>query len=173
MGGRGARARWWGLAFGAGPDLLSFGFFTAGSVLGQYGRLDFSNGPPDPAIVPLYIHRLYDVTHSFVVFGAAFALVWAVRRKPFLPMLAWPLHIAMDIFTHGTSFFPTPWLWPLPHPKVNGIPWSTPWIFWSNWSALLVCGALLYARHWRETRRKLAIEREARERMMTEREFKP
>jgi len=56
-------------------------------------------------------------------------------------MGAWVLHICMDIPTHGTAFFPTPFLWPVSDFHVDGMPWSTPIIFIPN--VLLL--AVLYA----------------------------
>jgi membrane-bound metal-dependent hydrolase YbcI (DUF457 family) len=79
------------------------------------------------------VHDLYHFTHSFVIFALAFAAVWVFRRKAFLPMLAWPLHIIVDIPTHSTNFFPTPFLWPFfDNLRVDGIPWSHPMIFIPN-----------------------------------------
>ncbi|MCX6780078.1 MAG: hypothetical protein NT034_02775 [Candidatus Magasanikbacteria bacterium] len=110
------------------PDLFSFGILTVATTLGLSPRPDWG-GHPSNASVPTYVHSLYNITHSLVIFAAIFAVVWMVRRKPFLPMLAWGLHILFDIPTHSTDFFPTPFLWPFSSFKVNGVPWSHPIIF--------------------------------------------
>ena len=68
--------------------------------------------------------------------------MWLIRRKPLLEMGAWALHICMDIFTHSTAFFPTPFLWPVSDVHFDGMPWSTPIIFIPN----VVLLAVLYAR---------------------------
>jgi len=39
-------------------------------------------------------------------------------------LLAWALHIIIDIPTHSYELFPTPFLWPISDFKINGIPWD-------------------------------------------------
>ncbi len=137
--GRKNRKKFW-LAFFAGvaPDLFSFGFFTAGTVFGVHPSLNFENGPPDPALVPGYVHALYDVTHSLVVFAVVFAALWYFLRRPVWEFAPWGLHILMDIPTHSSQFFPTPFLWPVSDFTVDGIPWSHPWIFVPNVAVLAI-----------------------------------
>lgn len=137
--GRTRRRDYW-LAFviGLAPDLLSFGIFTAATILGLSPSPHWQAGPPAAAAIPGYVHTLYNYTHSLVIFAAVFGLIWLIRRKPYLPLLAWGLHIGMDIFEHSQAFFPTPFLWPLSAFTINGTPWSNPWIFFPNWSALLI-----------------------------------
>lgn len=149
MGGASRRSFWLAFGFGMAPDLCSFGLVFADGLL-THG-LDFFNGlghPPQAAQIPGYVHQLYNVTHSLVVFAAVFALVWLLRRRPLWELGAWGLHIALDIFTHSEAFFPTPFLWPLSDARVDGVPWSDPRIFFGN--VLLL--AALYA--WFFFRRK-------------------
>jgi hypothetical protein len=47
-------------------------------------------------------------------------------------MLAWLLHILVDIPTHSTRFFPTPFLWPISSYEFSGIGWANPMIFIPN-----------------------------------------
>lgn len=142
FGRRKARDFWTSFLFGIAPDLLSFGFFTAGTFLGIHDSLSFDQGPPDPSLIPAYVHVLYGITHSLVVFAAAFGAVWLVRRKPFWPMAAWGLHVIFDIPTHSFAFFPTPFLWPFSQYHINGIPWSHPWVFFPN--AIIIVALLLW-----------------------------
>lgn len=136
------RAFWQSFAFGVGPDLLSFGVFTVDRFLrGGFGR-------PELGEVPEYVTPLYDVTHSFVIFAFVFAAVWAVRRKPLWTMLAWPLHIFFDIFTHSTDFFPTPFLWPFVEYRFDGVSWATPAIFFTNWALIIVSFVLWRVQKW-------------------------
>lgn len=139
LAGRASKKDFWAAFWiGMAPDLLSFGIFTGMTILGMVSGLDWSDGPPDPRLVPHYVHQLYNVTHSFTTFAIVFGLVWVIRKKPYLPLLAWPLHILLDIPTHSTSFFPTPFLWPLWSYRVDGVPWSHPIIFFTNWVSLVV-----------------------------------
>lgn len=119
---------WWAFIIGILPDLLSFGIFTSMRVLGLTSGIDWSNGPPPDSSIPAYVHMLYNITHSLLIFALVFLIVWIVLKKPFLPLLAWGLHILMDIPTHSLAFFPTPFLWPLFSTRVNGIPWTHPLI---------------------------------------------
>lgn len=53
-------------------------------------------------------------------------------------MLAWGVHILVDIPTHSYRFYPTPFLWPLSGWKFNGFSWGTPWFIVVNYGALLL-----------------------------------
>ena len=132
--GRRSRINFWlAFFFGIAPDLLSFGLFTAGTWVGLVDHPDWTSGQhPDASQIPLFVHSLYNLTHSLVVFAAIFGLVWLIRKKPLLVMLGWPLHILVDIPTHSSQFFPTPFLWPVSDFRVDGHPWSSPEIFIPN-----------------------------------------
>jgi membrane-bound metal-dependent hydrolase YbcI (DUF457 family) len=127
--GRASRRTFWtAFAFGVMPDLFAFGPHFVASI---WDSLAGNGGTPigprhGHANIPGYIFAIYNVTHSLVVFALAFALVWAVRRRPWWPMGAWGLHVLMDIPTHSTRFFPTPFLWPLSDYRVDGISWGQP-----------------------------------------------
>src|SRR5262245_17903716 len=102
----GRRTRWqWRAAFllGAAPDLIAFGPF----FLSVRGNLDWRVFPP-------YVHETYNVTHSLVIWALLAGTIWYFRKAfPWL-LGAWGLHILFDIPFHEISFFPTPYLWPLP-----------------------------------------------------------
>lgn len=152
FGRRNKRDFWLGFLFGIAPDFFSFGIFTLANLFTLEER-GFSR--PDLASIPSYVHHLYDITHSFVTFAVVFAIIWAVLRRPLWPMLAWPLHILMDLFTHSTSFFPTPFLWPLVSYRFDGVSWGTPPIFFTNVALLVFAYAMwLLQRHMH--RRKAA-----------------
>jgi hypothetical protein len=136
------------------PDIFSFGIFTATSILGLVSGPDWGSGPPDPSAIPQYVHHLYDVTHSLVVFTVVFGTVWWVRKKPLLELLAWPLHIIVDMPTHSSAFFPTPFLWPVSDFTIDGISWGTPWIFIPNVVLILVLYLVWYIR----TRRNKSVD---------------
>jgi len=95
------RDYWWSFGFGIMPDLFSFGIFTLMRILGRASGPDFGNGLPDMSLIPSYVDSLYNITHSILIFSIVFGAVWFLRRKPFLPMLAWGLHILVDIPTHS------------------------------------------------------------------------
>lgn len=130
---------WLAFFFGIAPDLLSFGIYMVASFLGLTSHPDWSSGRhPDPSQIPTYVHNLYNFSHSLVVFAIVFGLVWLVRKRPFYELLAWGLHILVDIPTHSYIFFPTPFLWPFSDFLVSGIPWSRPIIFIPNVTLLVI-----------------------------------
>jgi len=154
--GRSSRKSYWtAVGFGMAPDVIAFGPFMVTRLLNQ-GTEFFSHlgRRPELATIPQYVHSVYSVTHSMVVFATAFAIVWAIRRKPMVEMLAWGLHICMDIPTHGDRFFPTPFLWPVSDFHVNGTPWSSPYIFFPNWGLLVILYAWFFYRKARLKRQK-------------------
>ena len=138
--GRSSRKSFWtAFFFGVAPDLFSFGVFLAGAfAVHGFELFQAAGHPPDASQIPAYVYQLYDVTHSFVVFGLAFGLVSMLRGKPLWEMGAWGLHVAVDIFTHSDAFFPTPFLWPLLVVHFDGHPWSDPLIFVPNVVLLIV-----------------------------------
>jgi hypothetical protein len=139
FGRKGRGSFWLAFVIGLAPDLLSFGILYAAAMVGLAEKPDFSHGTPPESTIPLYVHHLYDVTHSLLVFVALFLLVWLVVKRPVWELLSWGLHILVDIPTHSLAFFPTPFLWPLSDWKFDGWQWMTPTILIPNFIALSLC----------------------------------
>lgn len=132
--------------FGIAPDLSAFGIFFITSLISR-GAI----GKPNLETIPSYIFSIYDFSHSLVVFVVFFAFLWFLGYKHFAKLtLAWPLHILVDIPTHDSTFFPTPFLWPISDFSVDGISWGHPMIFIPN--VILLLG--LYG-YWYIKRRKI------------------
>jgi len=128
---------WLAIFFGLAPDLFSFGPFFIKEIL-YHGTQIFGGGPPDPSTIPSYIYNSYNYTHSFILFLVVFGVIWALRGKPFWLMYGWGLHILIDIFSHSTSFFPTPFLFPVSDIKVDGWSWGSPTFMLINYSLLAI-----------------------------------
>ncbi|MCE5272610.1 hypothetical protein LLH00_15120 [bacterium] len=126
--------RRFGLAFlfGTAPDLLSFGALMALRIL--QGR--FHPGKPSLDTIPPWVHTSYDFTHSLVLVGGLWWLLWLKKRDLAVPFSAWPLHILFDIPTHSREFFPTPFLFPISRFTVDGISWGQRWFMILNYSCL-------------------------------------
>jgi hypothetical protein len=140
--GRKSRPSFWlAFIFGIAPDFFSFGILYVATMLKISEPPDFSNGTPPESTIPLYVHYLYNVTHSFLLFLVVFALIWLLLKHPLWELGAWGLHILVDVPTHSYTFFPTPVLWPLFSWKFDGWQWSTSGILFPNYLLL----ALLYA----------------------------
>jgi len=136
--------------FGISPDLFSFGILFLASFLGIDSVAVSGFERPNNESIPQYVHSLYNVTHSLVMYGILFGSLWLAGKKHLAKLsLAWPLHILVDIPSHSTEFFPTPFLWPISNFSINGIAWSRPIIFIPN--VLLIIGLYL---HWYIKRQK-------------------
>lgn len=131
----GRRTRWqwrFALLLGMAPDLVAFGpFFLSRS------------GSPDWRAFPPYVYEAYNVTHSLVIWATVTGFVWLLRKRFPWILCAWGLHIVCDIPLHELSFFPTPYMWPLQTPLVNGVRWAQPAIMLPNYVALAITYALL------------------------------
>lgn len=151
FGRKNRRSFWWSFFFGIAPDFFSFGIFMIIRFIdsAMTGVWRLHTGKPELHELPSYVSSLYNLTHSFVVFLVVFFLVWLIFKKPIWEMCAWLFHIFLDLFTHSTSFFPTPYLWPFSYVPVDGIPWSTPAVFFTNVFFLV----LIYGVYWYRKKR--------------------
>lgn len=140
-------AFWWGIF----PDFIAFGLFfpiflyTYGLDRQQIMRVE----PPTLDIIPHYVLTIYNYSHSLIIFALVFGLVWILFKRPVYEMLAWGLHILMDIPSHSDAFFATPFLYPLSSFHINGIAWGTPWFFFSYWGVILCIYAGIFLRRRR------------------------
>ena len=60
------------------------------------------------------------------------------NKKVAYAMLAWPLHVILDFPFHSIEYFPTPILYPIHDYKFDGIPWSNPYIWFSNIAGIIL-----------------------------------
>lgn len=135
--------------FGIGPDVFAFAPLFIGALFGFLGVPQFTSGPPDAALVPSFVYRLYTISHSLIIFALVFLVVWFIRRKPLWLMLPWPLHIFFDIPLHDIHFFPTPFLWPISGVRIDGVSWAHPWIVIPNISILIILYAWFFFSRYR------------------------
>ncbi|MBI2107124.1 hypothetical protein HYT57_04005 [Candidatus Woesearchaeota archaeon] len=133
------KERWLAGLFGVLPDLVSFGphlilSFIAGNAM--FGRSELTN-------IPVSVFMLYNLTHSIIIFVLAVLIVYLLTKKIHWFMFGWGLHILIDIPSHTTDFFPTPFLYPFPQFYVNGIQWNNPVFMIVNYSLLVIVYAWL------------------------------
>ena len=62
--------------------------------------------------ISAFVWPLYYASHSLLVFATAFGIASLLARRPMIEMLAWTLHILIDIPTHQ-GIFALHFLWPL------------------------------------------------------------
>lgn len=136
FGRKNKKSFWLAFSIGIAPDIFSFGVLFLSFLFSR--ETNFRSGPPDPSLIPVYIDQLYNFTHSLVIFALVFFICWIIFQRPIMEILAWGIHIILDMFTHSFDFFPTPFLWPVSDFKINGNSWSEPWIFIPNVISLLI-----------------------------------
>lgn len=152
--------------WGIFPDLFAFSFPVALLFIELLiGKISFSDLPGVTKIEPpqqnfnsiiQLVSLLYSTSHSFVIFFTI-VIIWTValylrRKNPAILTLqilpleigGWALHILIDIPTHATQFYSTPFLWPISDIKFSGISWGTPWFLALNYlvAAILYFGYL-------------------------------
>jgi len=133
------KAKFWKAAFfGAFPDLFAF---TIPFVMMVFAGGMFTRHRPN---FPEYISTLYNISHSLIICALVFGIIYAFRKKLYIWMIGWPLHILMDIPTHEKEFFPTLFLYPFSNFVVDGIRWSNPYIFFTNWGLLIILYGYLF-----------------------------
>src|SRR3989338_7299192 len=142
---------WLAVLFGVLPDIMSFGILLVLNLVNGNLR----RGPPPLSSIPDWLQAAYNMTHSFIIFFAVFLLVYFITKKWFWPLMAWPLHILIDIPTHSFRFFPTPFLWPLSDYKFDGISWATGWFMLLNYAALMIFFIIMA--HNRSKKRQQAL----------------
>ena len=135
---------------GVSPDIFSFGIFWIARWLGLSEGINFSGGYPDQSLIPQYVHTLYGITHSLIIFLTVFFLIWFLAKKPYWLLGAWFIHILIDIPTHSFDFFPTPFLWPVSSFMVNGIGWGNPIIFFPDVIILILLYTIFSWKKWRD-----------------------
>lgn len=125
--------------FGIFPDLVSIGIYIIPRLFSGHQMWH---------TIPDYIFTLYHMSHSLIIASLAIVLCMRLKRPLVIPMLAWPLHIICDMYTHGTGRFQTPILYPLSDFHVNGINWwQHRWITVLTWSiALLLWTSIIAVR---------------------------
>jgi hypothetical protein len=144
----------WAAFWGVFPDLFSF---TIPATVRIWWLLTGATRSllPDPHGPQhfQFVWQLYHCSHSLVVFGLAFGLVWVFARRPVFSMLGWLLHIAVDIFTHR-GIFATHFLWPLSSFGWDGTPWESTWFLAANYITLAAVCLLFFFRSARSARQR-------------------
>jgi hypothetical protein len=136
------KTTYWGIFFGVFPDLVAFTpvfVYIFYRWIFQGLKFEFIR-PEDGGSIPLdgLSHHLYNFSHSLVIWAVVLAIVWIIiKRFPWV-LLGWALHICIDIFTHTSEFYPTPFLFPLSKFHVSGVSWAEPVFMAVNYGALVI-----------------------------------
>lgn len=137
---------WLAFLFGILPDIIPFGIPFITMI---FSGLSFSRDNPSQ-FIPSYTNALYNFTHSLVIAFVIFGLIYLIKKKVYVWMLGWPLHILVDIPTHSGDFFPTPFLYPISNFTINGIGWGNPYIFFPNWILIAILAIIVFNKEIKE-----------------------
>jgi hypothetical protein len=107
------------LFFSVAPDAFSWGLANI-YLLTKHRKFPH---PKKLDQVPTWVFTLYGLTHSLFVFAAVFIIVMVSTQSFPFYLIAWLMHILMDIPLHSRDFLPTPFLWPFSDYKFPGIKW--------------------------------------------------
>jgi hypothetical protein len=126
------------------PDLVhaipvvAWALFGSGSIASfeAYAVAVPGEEPMMPPMVRLLSHHLHCFGHSAIAASVVTAAVWIASGSLWIPLLGWWLHILIDVFTHSSSFYPAPVLYPLTMRGFNGIAWNEPWCLVLNYVVL-------------------------------------
>jgi hypothetical protein len=144
----------WAFFLGMAPDLLAFGpAIIAGIIMGDF--ISWANWPRDgipTSPINVYSFYAYHVTHSLIVWVAIAFGLWRWQKRFPWPYAASALHILCDIPLHSVRYFPTPYLWPLPTPLHNGIPWANGRFMLVNYSLIFLTYLVFTVQNYRRRR---------------------
>ena len=120
--------------FGAMPDLVSFGLLFAIQILdGTYVP-----GAPKLNSIPDWLFFNYDVSHSYVTAFFFLFIAYKFNKRIAFAMLGWPFHILLDFPFHSKEYFPTKIFYPFTDFSFDGIPWTSPEVWFPNIAGILV-----------------------------------
>jgi len=126
---------WIAALFGILPDLLSFGVLF---VINMFTGKGFMRGPPNPDLVPSFVTQSYNYTHSLIIILTIILIIYFLTKNFYVFFLGWPLHILIDIPSHTSRIFPTPFLFPISTYTFNGISWANPTFMKLNYLSLIL-----------------------------------
>lgn len=124
---------WLAIFFGMAPDLFSWTIYALYKLI-----KDRKFGRPNLNKIPQWVFTLYGLTHSIFSILLVFIIVYLINGNVPIFLLAWPIHVLIDIPTHSGKFLPTPFLWPIFEWKFPGISWGEPWLFALDWILIII-----------------------------------
>lgn len=137
-----SKYRFWAAFLAVLPDLISFGPYFVYRLI--TGGLHLEK--PNIENIPDYVFAGYNLGHSLVIFLIVIGVIYYITRSIPIAVGGWLSHILLDIPTHTTKFFPTPFLWPISDFKFNGISWGNPVFMIINYGLLFILYVYLFTK---------------------------
>ncbi len=154
------KVKFWPIVFFATfPDFIWVYIGIATNIFGKTFPMkevvleDFPDVTALP-IYPDYVYTLYDIPHSLIICALVFLIIFLIKKKIYLAMLGWPIHILLDIPSHIKEFFPTKFLYPLSSYSVDGIAWTLPSFFIPNVILLTTIYSYFLYKHYQKKKIK-------------------
>lgn len=122
------------MAFGAMPDMVSFGAFA----IIRFVNGEYVHGKPPLEIIPQWCFFLYDLSHSLLISLVLLLVVFWKSRALAFAMLGWPFHIMLDIPFHSRHYFPTKFFYPFSDYFYDGIAWNSLEVWLPNVAGVIV-----------------------------------
>jgi len=134
--------RWLAMFIGIVPDIIAI---TPHLMMEHFTR-------PGQALYDV----MYQISHSLIILLVITIIVFIISKKAIIVLGAWALHIIFDIFTHVSSYYPTPYLWPLPSPSLFAVDYRNPQFMIINYAiiALVLLILVLKGKNIKRTKRK-------------------
>jgi len=152
------------------PDLLAFIPSAIVQLLSGKPRVQIDE-TTETSELPSIAWQMYQFSHSLVWAVVLFLCIWGAleytlkkqqgellkagkylqnemkpRTAATLLIIPWISHIIIDIPTHTHRFFPTPFLMPFSDFMIDGIMWSTWWVWGLNVIGIIVVWRILNQR---------------------------
>jgi hypothetical protein len=153
---RGLASKWQvagAAAFGLMPDLVALipvsvwaiGSESATEAIRAY---IFAQPGTEPVMAPwaqLLEHNIHCSAHSVVVLALITLLSFWKFRRLLIPLAGWWLHVVLDIPTHSREYYAVTIFYPISTWSFDGIAWTDPGVLVTNYMALAVTYAWLFA----------------------------
>ena len=124
------------------PDFSAFSFEFVKLILG-FKKFPHSKEEARKKI-PRYVGKIYNFTHSLVLVGCLFLILFIFYRSFSWYILPWILHILLDIPSHPRDFFGTPIFYPFSSYKFDGYEWGKKWFMIVNYSLIAIGLVIVY-----------------------------
>lgn len=139
---------WLAVLAGVLPDIIPFATLTSYQIIKKepfrahhFGSMK-ARYHEYPQSLRDFAERSYKITHSLIISTATILVTWILFGIQ-VWMLAWTLHILIDIPLHKKSFFGTQIFWPISNWAFDGIYWSNPRVLLLNALALIITWAVI------------------------------